>query len=145
MPQEPPVEIDRLAHKVIGAAIEVHRNLGPGFLESIYEEAVTIELGLRGIKVHRQVVIPILYKDHLVGEGRLDLFVEGGLIVELKAVESIVPIHVTQVVTYLRATRSSLGLLINFNVRLLRDGIHRVVFDPARYAPSLREGAENPF
>ncbi len=129
---DPPEPIDEIARTVIGAAIEVHRHLGPGFIESIYEEALAVELVLRGITVHRQVVTPVFYKERLVGESRLDLFIEGGLVVELKAVDELHPVHVSQVISYLRATGAPLGLLINFNVRLLRDGIRRIVLDSAR-------------
>jgi len=96
-------------------------------LESIYEEALAVELGLRGIPFERQKTIAVDYKGHAVGEGRLDLLVGGCLIVELKAVEAIAPIRVAQVISYLKATGLPLGLLINFNVPLLKNGIQRVV------------------
>jgi GxxExxY protein len=119
-------EVDRLAHEVIGAAIDVHRHLGPGFLESVYEEALCVELRLRGIPFARQVAIDMTYKGHPVGEARLDLLVGGALIVELKAVDALNPIHYAQVISYLRATDKHLGLLINFNVFRLKEGIKRV-------------------
>ena len=125
--QEPSAEVDRLAHLVIGAAIEVHRQLGPGLLEGIYEEALGIELGLRGIPFTRQSGVGITYKGRPVGKGKLDLLVGGQLIVELKAVERLAPIHSAQMISYLRMTNRSLGLLINFNVPALREGIKRVV------------------
>jgi GxxExxY protein len=131
MKVEPGAEMDGLAHEVIGAAIEVHRNLGPGFLENVYEEAMWFELGLRSILAARQVPVSISYKNHPVGEGRLDFLVSERLIVELKAVETLAPIHKAQVISYLKSTGLCLGLLINFNVLLLRDGIQRVVLTPS--------------
>jgi GxxExxY protein len=124
---EPDAETDRLAQEVIGAAIEVHRALGPGFLESLYEQAMSIELGLRGISSQRQVPVAVDYKGHSIGESRLDMLVEGKLIVELKAVDQFAPIHTAQVMSYLKATGHRLGLLINFNVVRLKDGVKRVV------------------
>ena len=124
---EPDAETDRLAQKVIGAAIEVHRALGPGFLESVYEQAMGIELGLLGISFERQVPVAVAYKGHSIGESRLDLLVEGRPVVELKAVDQFAPIHTAQVMSYLKATGHRLGLLINFNVVRLKDGVKRVV------------------
>jgi GxxExxY protein len=126
-PSEPDPEIDQLAHRVIGAAIEVHRQLGPGFLESVYEQAMCIELELRGIAFAKQPEVTIDYKGRAVGQGRLDLLIADCLVVELKAVETLAPIHSAQVISYLRTSRRKLGLLINFNVPLLRDGIKRIV------------------
>ena len=125
--KEPSTEIDQLARAVIGAAIEVHRVLGPGFLESIYEEALCIELESRGIPFARQVPVAVDYKGRKIGESRLDLLVGESLIVELKAVEALAPIHSAQVISYLKATRRHLGLLINFNVPVLREGLKRIV------------------
>ena len=125
--KEPSKEVDRLAHEVIGAAIEVHRALGPGFMESIYEEALCVELRLRQMCFKRQLPIEVLYKEHVVGQGRLDLLVGDLLIVELKAVESLADIHTAQVISYLRAAKLELGLLINFNVPVLRQGVKRIV------------------
>jgi GxxExxY protein len=124
---EPNKRLDRLARTVIGAAIEVHRHLGPGYLESLYEEALSIELGLRRIPFERQKPIAVNYKGHAIGEGRVDLIVGDELLVELKAVEALAPIHKAQVLSYLKATEFHLGLLINFNVPVLRSGIQRVV------------------
>jgi len=124
---EPSAELDDLAHRVIGAAIEVHRLLGPGFLESVYEEALCVELALHDIPFARQVPIGVRYKGEQVGEARLDLLVHDSLVVELKTVESIAPIHWAQVLSYLKTTRLRLGLLINFNVSVLQRGIKRVV------------------
>ena len=120
-------ERSELTGVVIGAAIEVHRVLGPGFLESVYEEALCVELQLRGIPFKRQPVVAVNYKGRLVGEGRLDLLVSNTLIVELKAVENLTPIHEAQVLSYLKMTSHTLALLINFKVRVLKDGIRRII------------------
>ncbi len=127
---EPSTELDELAYAVIGAAIEVHRLLGPGYLESVYEEALCVELTLRGIRFARQLPIGVQYKGRKVGEARLDLVVDDSLVVELKAVEGVAPIHVAQILSYLKATRLRLGLLISFNVTTLRRGIKRVIYTP---------------
>jgi len=120
-------EMNQLTGAVIGAAIEVHRVLGPGFLELVYEEALAAELELRGICFSRQKVLAVNYKGRKVGEGRLDLLVGNTLIVELKAVANLTPLHEAQVLSYLKMTRYPLGLLINFNVPLLKDGIRRII------------------
>jgi GxxExxY protein len=122
----PGEELDRLAHEVIGAAIEVHRTLGPGFLEGSYESALAIELGLRDVSFQTQVPVPLRYKGHAIGRHRLDFVVASQLIVELKAVESLAPLHKAQIIAYLRTTGYTLGLLIN-NVPVLKDGIHRII------------------
>ena len=128
---EPDQSLDELARQVIGAAIEVHRLLGPGYMESVYENALAVELEKRGISFRRQITFNITYKDQTVGEGRLDFFVEDRLVVELKAVQELAPIHKAQVISYLKANRIQLGLLINFQVTVLRDGIKRVIYtDP---------------
>lgn len=106
--------------------IEVHRALGPGFFESVYEAALAIELLAGGVPFVRQSAVSVLYKGHGVGEGRLDLLVGSRLIVELKAVEALLPIHTAQVMSYLKATGYHLGLL-NFNVPVLRSGLKRIV------------------
>ena len=124
---EPATDVDQLAYQLIGAAIEVHRHLGPGFLESVYEEAMAVECELRGIPVERQKLISVTYKGRPVGEGRIDLFAAGKLIVELKTVENLALIHTAQVISYLKTTGLKLGLLINFNVPVLKDGVQRVV------------------
>ena len=118
--------IEDAANKVIGATIEVHRQLGPGYLESVYEEALAVELTLRGIPFARQVVFALDYKGHKVGEGRMDYLVDGCLVVELKAVEAFAPIHTAQAISYLKATKHRLALLISFNVSILKDGIKRI-------------------
>ncbi len=125
--QEPDNELDELAKRVIGAAIEVHRLLGPGYLESVYKEALCLELSMRRIPYNRQHPVGVLYKGHRVGEGFLDIFVDQCLIVELKAVEALMPVHMAQVLSYLKATQCKLGLLINFNVPMLKHGIRRVI------------------
>jgi GxxExxY protein len=122
-----PADFNELTGKVIGAAIEVHRNLGPGFFELIYEEALCVELGLRGIQFRRQVEVPIVYKAVEIGRPRLDLVVEDRVVVELKAVESVSPLHKAQLLSYLKAGGFKLGLLLNFNVRFLRDGVTRII------------------
>ena len=123
---EPPPELDEIARAVIGAAIEVHRVLGPGYLESVYEEALWWELRLRGIPVARQVEVAVDYKGHPVGKGFIDLLV-GDLVIELKACDALAPVHKAQVISYLKATGKHLGLLINFNVSVLKEGIKRVI------------------
>ena len=124
---EPSPEADKRAHEVIGAAIEVHRFLGPGFPESVYEEALTRELKHRDIPFQRQLPIGVSYKGELVGEARLDLLVDRCLVVEIKAVEHLAPIHTAQVISYIRATEIKLGLLLNFNVPLLPQGMKRII------------------
>jgi GxxExxY protein len=125
----PDSELNKLTGAVIGAAIEVHRALGPGFLESVYEEAMYVELSHRGIGFVRQAGIGVNYKGTIVGEGRVDVLVEDALVVELKAVEALAPIHTAQVLSYLKATGGHIGLLINFNVVRLRSGIKRIILD----------------
>jgi GxxExxY protein len=124
---EPGTEMDRLAHRTIGAAIEVHKHLGPGYLESVYEAALAVELSDSGIPFVRQTGIAVRYKGHEVGSGRLDMLIDQRLIVELKTVDQLAPIHTAQLISYLRATGLTLGLLINFNVEALKQGIKRVV------------------
>lgn len=124
---EPGDLVNELSAQVVDAALEVHRNLGPGFFESVYEEALAVELHLRKVPFERQVPIGVNYKGFSVGESRLDLLVDKCLVVELKAVEYIAPVHVAQALSYLKASRLTLALLITFNVRILRQGIRRVV------------------
>jgi GxxExxY protein len=124
--QEPDPQLNRITNAILGAAIEVHRILGPGFLESVYKEALAIEFAKRGIAFHRQGAINLQYKDQRIGEGRLDFLVEGKVIVELKAVEAISPLHSAQMISYLKMTRLRLGLILNFNTRALKDGIKRI-------------------
>ena len=122
------VQDEALAHRLIGAAIEVHKHLGPGFLESIYGRAMDHELRSSGLSVEREKGILVSYKDIQISGQRLDLLVEGRIIVEIKAVAAIAPIHEAQMISYLKATGLRLGLLINFHVPLLKDGICRIVY-----------------
>ena len=119
--------VEEVAKQVIGAAIEVHRTLGPGFLECIYEEALSREFELRNIFFERQKVITIQYKDVVIGKHQLDFLVDDQLVVELKAVESFSSIHLAQTLSYLKATNLNLALLINFQAPSLNTGIKRVV------------------
>jgi GxxExxY protein len=119
---------DELTKKIIGCAIEVHRQIGPGLLESTYETALCIELELSGLRFRRQVAFPLLYKGRDIGEYRVDLIVEDAVVVEVKSVERLDPVFDAQVLTYLRVTEKKVGLLINFNSRFLKDGIKRFVF-----------------
>ena len=120
-------EDENLAYRTIGAAIEVHRHLGPGFLESIYQKAMEHELTLSGIPFERQKKITVPYKDVEIEGQQLDLLVGGRVVIELKAVESFAPIHEAQLISYLKATGLRLGLLINFRVTILKDGLKRIV------------------
>jgi GxxExxY protein len=118
-----------LTHSIIGAAIEIHRNLGPGLLEAVYEECLAKEFVLREIPYARQKPIPLVYKDLKLECGyRLDFLVAGRVVVELKSIDAIAPIHDSVMLTYLRLSEMPLGLLINFNVVLLKDGIRRYVW-----------------
>ena len=121
---------NELSNLVIGAAIEVHRIVGPGLLESAYEECLAHELTQQGVSIARQVPVSLNYKGlHLSCAYRIDLLVEGLLVVEVKAIERIDPVHTAQVLTYLRMQGLWLGLLINFNVPMLKNGIKRLVLD----------------
>jgi GxxExxY protein len=122
------MNINELSNKVIGAAIEVHKALGPGLLESAYEECFCHELSLRNITYERQKPLPVVYKKKRLDCGyRLDVVVEDAIIVELKSCDKIEPIHKAQLLTYLKLSRLTLGLLLNFNTTLMRDGIVRIV------------------
>jgi GxxExxY protein len=132
---EPGPELDAVARDVIGAAIEVHRILGPGLLESIYEEALCVELASAGIPFERQVPLEVHYKQRNIGNARLDLLIHRQPIVELKTVECVSPVHIAQLLSYLTFTRLNLGLLVNFNVTELRHGIKRVVRAPRNSSP----------
>lgn len=123
-------ELNRLSNETIGAAIEVHRNLGPGLLESVYESCLSRELRQRGFDVENQVPIPIRYKEITLDEGyRIDLLVERKLLLELKSIDKVLPIHTAQVLTYLKMTGLRMALIFNFNVQLMRSGIKRIVND----------------
>src|SRR5262249_9295438 len=119
---------DGLSREIIGAAIEVHRELGPGLLESAYEECLAHELTLRGIPFDRQKEIAVVYKGQRLDCGfRVDLLVGELVVVELKAVDQLMPVHDAQLITYLKLTGCKLGMLLNFNVRLMKLGIKRLV------------------
>ena len=123
-----PPRLNQISGQVVSACYAVHSALGPGLLESVYESCLIYELRKRGLKVEGQVILPIVY-DNLKIEGglRLDLLVENCVIVELKAVESLLPVHKAQLMTYLKLSGNRLGLLINFNVPIIKEGIKRVV------------------
>ena len=120
-------KLNVITDKILKCAIEVHRNLGPGLLESIYEKAMCYELSSEDINFSNQVIIPIPYKGTNLGEHRLDFLVENEVIVEFKAVDRMDPVFKAQVLSYLKLTGKKLGLLINFNVPVLKDGIQRVI------------------
>ena len=122
------MDFDPLSNRVLGCALEVHKALGPGLLESAYESALAYELSTAGLMAQRQVDVPVVYKKAKLDCGfRIDLLVEKQLVVELKSVESLLPLHEAQLLTYLKLTGCKVGLLINFNVRLLKNGIKRLV------------------
>ncbi len=118
---------DPLTERIIGCAIAVHRELGPGLLESNYEAAMAVELEHQGLRCARQVVFPVMYRGQQIGEHRLDLIVEDAVVVELKSVERMDRIFEAQILTYLRISGKRVGLLINFNSRLLKEGVKRFV------------------
>src|SRR5687768_14520519 len=121
-------ERDPLTHLVIGAAMEVHREMGPGLLEPVYQKCLERELRRQNVECQPQARLPLLYKGEVLDEYYvMDVFFPDRLVVELKAVEKLLPIHEAQLLTYLRLSRTHVGLLINFNVRVLKDGIKRMV------------------
>ena len=123
-------DLNQITHGIIAAAIEVHRHLGPGLLESAYQVCVCYELSRMGLSFTREVHLPLSYKGlQLDCSYRIDLLVEDAVLVELKSIEQILPIHSAQLLTYLRASHKPIGLLINFNVLVLKDGIKRIVND----------------
>jgi GxxExxY protein len=122
------LDVNKITESVIGAAIEVHRHLGPGLLESAYEECLCEELVLRNIPFKRQLALPVLYKGKKLDVGyRIDLLVDDEVVVELKTVESVLPIHEAQTLTYIRLGGWQVGLILNFNVTVLKNGIKRLV------------------
>ena len=122
------MDIETLGKKVIGAAIEVHRTLGPGLLESAYERCLLHELTLQGIQARRQVVQPIHYKGLDLDEGcRIDILVDDRIVLELKVVDRLTGVHTAQLITYLKLSGCTLGYLINFNAKLLKEGMKRIV------------------
>jgi GxxExxY protein len=123
------MELNEITQKIIGCAIEVHRSLGPGLLESAYEECLAYELVKKGLNIKRQVPTPVVYKEIKLECGyRIDLLVENLVIIELKVVDVINPVHQAQILTYMKFANKSLGLLINFNVTVLKNGIQRYKF-----------------
>jgi GxxExxY protein len=135
-------KLNQITESIIGAAIEVHRALGPGLLESAYEACLVFELAQRGLKVEQQKPLPVVYREvKLDCSYRLDLLVEGEVIVEVKAIDRLAPIHQAQLLSYLKLSGCRVGLLINFNVKVLKDGIRRMVNnfpDPPRSQRALR-------
>ena len=121
-------DINQITETIIGAAIQVHKTLGPGLLESAYDACTAYELTERGLKFEQQKPLPLIYKQVYLDCGyRLDLFVENKVIVEIKAVDQLLPIHQAQLLSYLKLSGCKMGLLINFNVKLLKEGIVRVI------------------
>lgn len=117
-----------LSYKIIGIALELHKTIGPGLLESVYENALAYDLRLAGFKVEQQVKMPFIYKEIRMDVGyRLDILVEDKVVIEVKSIEYLAPVHCAQLLTYLRLSDLKLGLLINFNSKLLKDGTHRIV------------------
>jgi len=117
-----------LSFKIIGAAMELHKTLGPGLLESVYEVALAYDLKALGLEVKTQVPMPLIYKEVKQDIGfRLDILVENKVIIEVKSIENLAPVHFAQTLTYLKLSDKKLALLINFNTKLLKDGIHRIV------------------
>jgi GxxExxY protein len=123
----PRQQVEELVALVLGAAVEVHRELGPGFAETVYERALDIELTERGIPFTRQASVRVTYRGRVVGDLRLDLLVADRLVVELKAIDCVTVVHLAQALSYLKATRLPLALVINFNVPILLRGVRRVV------------------
>ena len=122
------MDINKLSNKIIGAAIEVHKGLGPGLLESAYEECLCYELNMREISYDRQLSLPVQYKEKILDCGyKIDVLIEKSIILELKAVDKIEAIHKAQLLTYLKLSDIHLGLLLNFNVPIMKDGIVRIV------------------
>lgn len=123
-----PQAMNDLSREIVDSAFTVHTKLGPGLLESVYQTCLVHELGKRGLSTQQQMIVPIRYDDLLIDGGlRLDMLVENQVIIELKAVEEILRVHKSQLLTYLKLAGHRLGLLINFNVPLIKDGIHRIV------------------
>ncbi len=123
-----PEETEKVATQIVDAAFSVHSTLGPGLLESVYEQCLALELTERGLRFERQIVLPIKYKQHEIDSGlRLDFLVDDSVVVEIKAVECLVPVHTAQLLTYLKLSGHRLGFLINFNASLIKHGIRRYV------------------
>jgi len=122
-------QLNQLSGSIIGAAIEVHRILGPGLLESAYEECLSHELTSRGLSIDRQKPVPIIFKNIKLDCGyRIDILVERQVVLELKSVDALIPVHEAQILTYMKFSEKKLGLLINFNVKTLKEGLRRFIF-----------------
>lgn len=143
-----PGQLNKVSEKIIGAAIGVHRALAPGLLESAYEAALAFELGQRGLAVERQKPLPVVYRGVTLEVGyRIDLLVESAVVVEIKFVDQLEPIHSAQLLSYLRLSGCSLGSLVNFNVKILKRGIRRIVHefpDNDRQLPKTQEPRKQP-
>jgi GxxExxY protein len=149
-PRAPSMEekerLDSITRRIIGAAIEVHRRLGPGLLESAYETCLAFELRQMGLKIEEQKPLPVVYRDVKLDCGyRLDLVGEDSVVVEIKAVDQLAPIHVAQLLSYLRLSNRRVGLLINFHVRVLKNGLKRIVNDFPDSAFSATSAVEKEF
>jgi GxxExxY protein len=121
-------KLDQITRRIIGAAIEVHKTVGPGLLESAYQACLAFELREGGLKVEEQIALPVVYKNVSLDCGyRIDLLVKSEVVVEIKAIEALAPIHEAQLLSYLRLSGKRVGLLINFHVRMLKDGLKRIV------------------
>lgn len=121
------MEHNSITEKIIGCAIEVHKNLGPGLLESIYEKALCIELKNSGLNYECQVILPVIYKGNEIGNHKIDILVEKSIVLELKSTEKMDPVYQAQTLSYMKLGNFKLGLLINFNNKLLKDGIKRYI------------------
>jgi GxxExxY protein len=123
------MEINEITQKIIGCAIEVHKALGPGLLESAYEECLVFELDKAGLSIKRQQPTPVVYKDIKLDCGyRIDILVENSVVIELKVVDEFNPVHEAQILTYMKFSKKKIGLLINFNVTVLKNGIKRYIY-----------------
>jgi GxxExxY protein len=137
---EPGMDIETVAREIVDACLRVHTRVGPGMLESAYEACMVHELGKRGLSVKKQVPLPLRYEEELIDIGyRIDLLVEDSVVLELKAVNQLLPIHTAQLLSYLRAGGYRLGFLLNFNTAHMRNGIKRLLNDPPRTTGSSPE------
>jgi len=127
IPSTLPDDLEDLIHQTVGACIAVHEEVGPGLLEFVYAQALAIELESRHIGFINEHLVPVVYTGKTLGQYRIDILVDGRLVLELKAVERVLPVHVAQMLTYLSVTKCRAGLLINFNVEVMKSGIRRVV------------------
>lgn len=142
--RELPRAIEAMSHTVIGCAIEVHRELGPGLLEKLYEDAMVYELKAAGLRVEQQVTLAVAYKDITLRGQQLDLLVGGAIVLELKSVEKLLEVHAAQLLSYCRAGGYPLGLLLNFNVKLMKDGLKRVFNERAVGTTMVPDLLSNP-